>query len=112
MRALMDDEFDLLLLDMSVPTWDKTPVEAGGDYQKFGGYKILKESVRKGREIKTILVTMFDDFGESDTSLTLEQLDDILKGEFPTTYLGAIFYKTGATFWEDRLSSYLELLGK
>jgi len=108
MRAAMEGDFDLLLLDMSIPTWDKSPTETGGSYQKFGGYKILKEVIRKEKKIKTILITMFDDFGESDTSITLKELNDLLKKDFPEVYQGAIFYSTRETKWKDELDSYLK----
>src|SRR5690606_22360691 len=67
-KILIREPFDLLLLDMSMPTWDRSPSEAGGEYEKFGGIKILKELARKKKLLPTILITMFDNFGESDNS--------------------------------------------
>lgn len=107
MKTLINEEYDLLLLDMSIPTWDKSPTESGGDYQKFGGYKVLKEIMRKQKAIPTILITMFDDFGESDTSITLKQLDKLLRDEFAEIYKGAIFYSSRETRWKDELKSFL-----
>jgi len=108
LKALIDNEYDLLLLDMSIPTWDKSPVEQGGNYEKFGGYKVLKEVIRKGKPIRTILISMFDDFGESDNSITLTQLDKILKNEFSSIYIGAIFYSSRETKWREELKNVLE----
>jgi CheY-like chemotaxis protein len=77
LRELMFNRYDLLLLDMSLPTWESMDFEAVGSFEKFGGYKIMKEMRRKKVDIKTILITMFDDFGESDSSLTLSQIDQL-----------------------------------
>ena len=102
-REILKSDFDLLLLDMSIPTYDKSPLESGGPYEKFGGYKVLREIIRKKRPIKTILITMFDDFGESDLSITLSQIDNSLKEEFPDLYVGSVFYHARENNWQDEL---------
>ncbi len=107
LRELIKTKYDLLLLDMSIPTWDKSINEPGGNFEKFGGYKILKEITRKKKPIKTILITMFDDFGESDTSITLSQLDNLLKTEFPDIYIGAVYYNTREEKWKADLSDFI-----
>tara|TARA_R110000764_G_scaffold44749_1_gene100728 strand:- start:1451 stop:1903 length:453 start_codon:yes stop_codon:yes gene_type:complete len=108
LRELVKNSYDLLLLDMSIPTWDKSIDEPGGSFEKFGGYKILKEITRKKKEVDTILVTMFDDFGESDSSVTLSQLDDLLKKEFQKSYKGVVYYNTRENKWKDDLNSYIK----
>lgn len=107
LRELIKNKYDLLLLDMSIPTWDKSIDEPGGNFEKFGGYKILKEITRKKKPIKTILITMFDDFGESDTSITLSQLDNLLKTEFPDIYIGAVYYNIREEKWKSDLSDFI-----
>lgn len=102
-REILNNSFDVLLLDMSIPTYDKTPFEVGGPYEKFGGYKILKELSRKNRPLKTILITMFDDFGESDQSITLEQINSSLSEDFPSHFLGSVFYQSKETKWQEEL---------
>lgn len=108
LRELVLNNYDLLLLDMSIPIWDKKNYESDGDYQKFGGYLILKEIVRKKKPINTILITMFDDFGESDTSITLTQLDNLLKEEFSDMYFGAVFYSSREGKWKQELNILIE----
>jgi DNA-binding NarL/FixJ family response regulator len=110
LRELIKNEYDLLLLDMSIPTWDKSIDEPGGNFEKFGGFKILKEITRKKKPIDTILITMFDDFGESDTSITLSQLNDWLKEEFPEFYKGAVYYNTREEKWKDDLAAFISRL--
>jgi CheY-like chemotaxis protein len=104
LRELMLNRYDLLLLDMSLPTWGNMEFEGVGSFEKFGGYKIMKELVRKKVGLKTILITMFDDFGESDSSITLNQIDDILKTEFTGFYLGYVFYNSRESNWKNVLA--------
>lgn len=108
LREILNGDFDLLLLDMSIPTWDKSVESVGGDYQKFGGYMIMKELKRKSKLLPTILISMFDDFGESDRSITLTQIDEILKEEYPDFYLGAVFYSSGQTGWKSNLKTFIK----
>ena len=107
LRELLRKKYDLLLLDMSIPTWDKSIDEPGGNFEKFGGYKILKEITRKNKPLDTILVTMFDDFGESDTSITLSQFDKVLKKEFPLIYKGAVYYNAREEKWKRDLTNFI-----
>lgn len=107
-REILQNDYDLLLLDMSIPTFDKTPVESGGSYEKFGGYKVLREIIRKKRPVKTILITMFDDFGESDLSITLSQIDQSLKQEFSNIYLGSVFYHARENKWQEDLKNIIQ----
>lgn len=111
-KEILHNDFDVLLLDMSIPTYDKTPIEVGGPYEKFGGYKILKELARKNRALKTILITMFDDFGESDQSITLNQINSTLLEEFPLHFLGSVFYQSKETKWQDELYPLLLAIKK
>lgn len=106
-REILKNDFDLLLLDMSIPTYDKSSLEPGGPYEKFGGYKVLREIIRKKRPIKTILITMFDDFGESDLSITLSQIDSSLKEEFPDLYIGSVFYHARENNWQAELKALI-----
>ena len=108
LRELLFNSYDLLLLDMSIPTWDRSSKESGGNYEKFGGYKILKETVRKRKSVRTILITMFDDFGEGDTSITLSELNQMLESEFPEIYKGAVFYSSRESNWKDELKTLVD----
>ena len=107
-KEILSGRFDLLLLDMSIPTFDKTPYETGGAYEKFGGYKVLREIIRKKKPVKTILITMFDDFGESDVSITISQIDNTLKDEFTDMFLGSVFYNATENKWQEELKKIIE----
>lgn len=104
LKTLIREPFDLLLLDMSMPTWDRSPSEAGGEYEKFGGIKILKELARKKKLLPTILITMFDNFGESDNSITLNQMNTVLKNDYGDLYLGSVFYRSDISQWQTDLT--------
>lgn len=103
-RELLKGIHDLLLLDMSIPTWDRSVDERGGNFEKFGGYKILKESKRKGIIIQTILVSMFDDFSSNESTITLKDIDIGLRNEFNPFYIGHVYYNASEENWKEMLS--------
>jgi DNA-binding NarL/FixJ family response regulator len=107
LRTIIQDKFDLLLLDMSLPTWKSIEFEDMGSFEKFGGMNIMKEMQRRDIKVKTILITMFDDFGESDSSITLPQIDQFLRLDFSDFYLGYIFYNSRSNDWTEKLEKVL-----
>jgi hypothetical protein len=50
---------------------------------------------------------MFDDFGESEGSLTLKELDGHLGERFVGTYVGAVFYSSKESSWKDQLGKFI-----
>src|SRR6478672_2470295 len=55
-------EYDFLILDMTIPLWEKGNNDLGGNYEQFGGEKVLMEMKRRKLFLSTILFTMFDIF--------------------------------------------------
>ena len=106
LSVLLQSRKDILLLDMSIPTWDKT-ADGGGEFHKFGGYIILKELRRKNKLLPFILITMFDEFGESDRNVSLHQISDILKEEYPEYFNGSVFYSSSQNDWKNELNTRL-----
>ena len=82
LREIFSNKYDLLLLDMSIPTWDKSPVEPGGNFEKFGGYKILREMQRKSEMVDTILLRCSMISGKVMSCSFLVQLEKVLNEEF------------------------------
>ncbi len=103
----MYQELDFLILDMTIPLWDKGSTDLGGNYEQFGGEKILREMKRRKKEIPTILVTMFDIFPMNGENLTFEELDKHLFDQFEPFYLGAVFYNASEDSWKTKLEKLI-----
>ena len=98
----------LLILDMTMPTYDVGGKETGGRERRYAGLQILRQLKRKGAEVRTIVVTQFEQFGEGSHLLTLDQLRADLSSEFPESYLGSVYYQAGDARWRDELISILQ----
>lgn len=102
---IRNDSFDLIILDMSLPLFDKAE---SSNFNPFGGIKFLKEMKRKRIEIPTIIVTQYEIFGEGETRKTSEMIDIQCKEEF-NNYYGLVIYSSINNKWKERL---LKLIGE
>lgn len=107
LEAVMTIPVNLVLLDMSLPTFEIGVGEDGFHFDAFAGREILAEMKRKGRMTSVVLITQFVTFGEGDEQTTLEELDAQLRAEYSPFYLGSIYYGAGETHWREQLSTHL-----
>lgn len=111
LRAVLADSPDIVLLDMSLPTYDVSRVETGGRSRPYAGREILTELKRKGIATKVVVVTQFESFGEGSEAMTLTELKRELGGEFATNYVGTVFYQPSESSWRQELRSLLARCG-
>jgi CheY-like chemotaxis protein len=101
----------VLLLDMSLSTFDVGPRETGGRPQNFGGIAILEHMVRRRLELPVIVITQFETFPKDNGEMGLEEVESDLKARFPAIFRGLIYYSSRETRWEERLTKTLKELG-
>ncbi|MBB5034486.1 response regulator [Prosthecobacter vanneervenii] len=106
-RLLEEEPFDLILLDMSMPTFDKSPSESGGRNRPFGGKDILRKLKHKGVKTPVVVVTQFTHFGEGKSCISLDVLKQQLAEEGFENYQTTIFYNAQGTTWEVELKHWL-----
>jgi DNA-binding response OmpR family regulator len=99
---------DLVLLDMTLPTYDIGPDEAGGSTHAFGGREFFKELRRFKRELPVIVVTQFEAFGAGAEMTTLNALDAELRSEFSANYVGYVYYRSAIESWKPQLKKMIE----
>lgn len=110
LKAILADTFDAILLDMSMPTFDKSAEEAGGRYRPFAGKEILAQMQIRGLKTPVIVVTQFDTFGEGSSGISLGELKSNLQEGFPELYVGTVYYNPALNNWGDELSHLLSSL--
>lgn len=110
LKELMDSsiDYDVLILDMTIPLWDKNHSDLGGNFEQFGGERILREMKRRKISLPTILFTMFDVFPSEAGNLTFQELDTHLKNQFQSFFLGSVFFNASENNWKVALQEYLK----
>jgi CheY-like chemotaxis protein len=105
LRRLVDRPAHLVLLDMSMPTFDATPHEKGGRTRGFAGRDILDELKRRRVVTSVVVVTQFESFGEGRFKKTLRELQSELTNAFPGLFLCAIYYHPAQSAWRESLAT-------
>lgn len=99
---------DLLLLDMSLPTFDIGERESGGRPQGFGGIEILRYMALSHLCCPTIVITGYEGFlRESGEHVDLSQMRADLIGEFPDFLRGVLHYNSSFDEWKESLATTL-----
>lgn len=107
-KAATDRDYDLVILDISLPTYDKIGNEAGGRKRMFGGREIARKLTRRRPDSNVVFLTQYDAFSEGGLSLSFEELGKILNAECGSSYLGLIHYDSAKSSWKNLLLSIIK----
>lgn len=99
LRRLLKEKFDLILLDMSMPTFKITESKS---FNSFGGIDFLKEMRRKKNRTPVIIVTQYEIFGEGISRKNAETIDQECKEAFEN-YKGIVIYSSTKNTWKEKL---------
>jgi CheY-like chemotaxis protein len=111
LRAIASTDFDVIVLDMTLPAFDIGTVEDGGGRKPYGGREVLGQMDVAGLIVPTIVITQFDRFGEGDRALSIGQLHDQLDRAFDS-YTGIVQYRADSYGWKKLLNNQLDFAMK
>lgn len=98
--------YDLILLDMSMQTYNISDNETGGEPEPLAGKKILNEMYLNDINIKVLVITMFESF----VGIKTAELDYSLTEEFGDIYCGYVFFSHSNNDWQSNLKQKLKNL--
>lgn len=110
LRALLEHDSDLVILDMSLPTYDPVPNRRQGRPRPLGGVDIMRKLRRRNRPARVVVLTALENFGTRDAQFTFEELVRMCEAEFSDIFLGAIYYSQSKTNWRDQLKAKISSL--
>jgi len=110
LAAIKEYKCDIIILDMTMPTYDITADEDGGRPQHYAGREIMRQLGRSGVGTPVVIVTQLDVFGEGASALTRSQLEAQLNAEHGHNYLGMVYYNPATDGWKNELSNKLSFL--
>lgn len=99
---------DIVLLDMTLPSYDQTSIDDGGAMEPFGGVEFLRQMRRYNLTPRVFVVTQFETFGEGPSLKTREQLATELENEFPGIFQGMLHYHASLEEWATRLVEFVK----
>ncbi len=92
-------EYSLILLDMSMSTYDQNVEEFGGVPEAMAGKRILEGMFLREIPTKVIVVTMYENFGGEG----IKQLDKEFKSDYEDNYMGYVFFSFNKSDWQKQI---------
>lgn len=103
LKSIIKNNYDLILLDMSLPIYEIKKGENSGKINTFAGEEIIQQMKRYDLELPVIVITQFATFGEGSGKITLKELHHKLKKLDYKFFIDIIHYSTKTNLWEKRL---------
>jgi len=108
LKEIFKKDFDFILLDMSLPSYDQGQGSFSGKPRNFGGRDILKEMKRYKRKSKVVIITQYNEFDGG--LISINDLDKQLNEKYSELYNGYIYYNSRQSSWMNKLSNFLKSL--
>jgi DNA-binding NtrC family response regulator len=106
-KALNQETYKLVCLDMSLPSVDKSEVESGGKFRDFGGRELAQKCKRRGLNVKFVVLTQHKNFSFNNTNLSLAILQDEIEEQFGEMCMGFLFFSNKSSTWKKKLVTIL-----
>lgn len=103
-----DHQADLVVLDMSLPTFDPTPDQRQGRPRPLGGHDLMRKLRRLNRSPAVVVLTALENFGSKGEQLTFEELGKRCATEFPDMFKRAIQYSQSSSAWRSELAATIK----
>ena len=99
-------EYDIVLLDMSMPSFDVGADEPGGGMpESFAGAELMEQMKLRSISIPVIVITQYVSF--EGGRITLDELSKKFQSKFEDFYVGSVYYNSAVDGWKKELSTYL-----
>lgn len=105
LNELLNTEYNLILLDMSMHIYEKSSEESGGSFETYAGRMILSEIDINEINSKVIVITGYDVYNDGKTLATLKQE---LREEFGNFYLDTIYFIGKDEGWKSELEQLIK----
>lgn len=99
-----EKEYDLILLDMSMSTFDLKDDASGGLPEPAAGQNILEGMYLRNISTPVIVVTMYNVFGRKE----LAAFDKELKDQYPDNYRSYVYYSAQKGDWRNILEQQIK----
>jgi CheY-like chemotaxis protein len=109
LRTIQASAPDLIILDMTIPTFDRKPNSREGRMRPLGGYDLMHKMKHRSIRSYVIVVTQLETFGEGEEEVSFAEIVGRCKHDFPDFFLGGVYYDQGGVNWQDDLAALVEV---
>lgn len=107
--AVSTEDFDLIILDMALPTFssDGSSAERGHD-QVLGGVEVLRALKSRGVSSRVVIVTQYPEIAVDGKQLDLSKASHVLSRKYGQDIIGGLIYKYGSRSNVAKLTNLLK----
>jgi CheY-like chemotaxis protein len=106
-RSIKTENIDLVLMDMSLPTFDITGDEAGGRPHTFGGKELLSYMFYRKIYVPVFVITQFERFQGEEGDVDVKALKKLLEKEYSAIFRNIISFSHLSDLWKSDLDIIL-----
>jgi CheY-like chemotaxis protein len=99
--------YDLILLDVSMNTYDISPEVSDGEQEPLAGSNILRFMKLRKIKVPVIVVTMYESFVDG---IKIDKLDEGFREKYSEFYKGFVYYSLRNEDWIKRLKELTQTL--
>lgn len=103
-KKVYENRWDLIIMDMTLPTYTITPTENGSSNKPVGGKDIMKRMLNRGILTPIIVITLFETFDGG--RISLDSLNKEFENDFYEIWKGTVFYESDN--WRIQLKEILD----
>lgn len=81
LKRLNTEDYGLIILDMTLPSFDKSSIESGGRMRHIGGLDLFKNMLAMGKHENTIFITHHDSFRLERGVIGIEDIRSLIDNE-------------------------------
>jgi CheY-like chemotaxis protein len=99
----------VVLLDMTLPNFDRSVDSREGRLRPLGGYELMRKLKLRGLKLNVVIVSQLEEFGDGQERVTFEEIMRKCTDEFPGLLVGGVYFGQGAkSTWQLELSALLD----
>jgi CheY-like chemotaxis protein len=106
-EMLSSRQFDLVVADMSLPTFDIDTRERGGTPRPFGGIEVFEYLERMESTVPVLVVTSYPVLTDGKKSISFDGLRNELSRDFSSNFAGIIYFDSQYADWEQAIRQFL-----
>lgn len=106
--ALLKFEYRIVLLDMTLPTYEHPDGRADGRQRLYGGRELLAEMEFENVATKVVICTQFDSFPGPNGAVSLGSLLGELLATYPKLLVGGVYYSHVDSCWRREIAALLK----
>jgi CheY-like chemotaxis protein len=99
--------FDLVIADMSLPTFDIMIRERGGTPRPFGGMEIFDYLAKMEKIVPVLVVTSYPALTDGRKSLSVRDLEQQLRTDYPVNFAGIVYFDSAYSDWQREMAKLL-----